>query len=63
MRANKFGEFMSVTDQISEVRGFLDLAIDELHDGDVEAACAILRESKGVLDDLLSLEDLVGVQQ
>lgn len=55
MRANKFGEFDAVKiDQIVEVKSFLDLAIDELHDGDVKAACAILHESKGVLDDLLS---------
>lgn len=63
MRANKFGEFSSAADQISEVRSFLDLAIDELHDGDVKAACALLRESKGVLDDLLSTTNSIGSDQ
>ena len=57
MRANKFGEFDAVKiDQIREARIFLDLAIDELYDGDVSAACSLLRESKGVLDDPLSME-------
>lgn len=55
MHANKFGEFDAVKiDQIGEVKSFLDLAIDELHDGDQESACAIIQESKGVLEDLLS---------
>ena len=57
MRANKFGEFDAVKiDQIREARIVLDLAIDELYDGDVSADCSLLRESKGVLDDLLSRE-------
>ena len=39
MHDNKFGEFDAVKiDQIREARIFLDLAIDELYDGDVSAA-------------------------
>lgn len=55
MRANKFGEFDSVTiDMINEASAFLDLAICELHDGDVAAARSTLLKSKGIIDDLQS---------
>ena len=65
MRANKFGEYENVNaeEKIEYVRILLDWAISEIYGGDIKKARELLQVAKVALDELLSLEDPVGVEQ
>ena len=65
MRANKFGEYENVNavEKIEDVRILLDWAISEIYGGDIKKARELLQVAKVALDEMLSLEDPVGVEQ
>ena len=65
MRANKFGEYENVNaeEKIEDVRILLDWAISEIYSGDIKKARELLQVAKVALDEMLSLEDPVGVEQ
>lgn len=65
MRANKFGEYENVNavEKIEDVSILLDWAISEIYSGDIKKARELLQVAKVALDELLSLEDPVGVEQ
>ncbi len=65
MRANKFGEYENVNaeEKIEDVRILLDWAISEIYGGDIKKAREFLQVAKVALDEMLSLEDPVGVEQ
>ena len=65
MRANKFGEYENVNavEKIEDGRILLDWAISEIYSGDIKKARELLQVAKVALDEMLSLEDPVGVEQ
>ena len=65
MRANKFSEYENVNaeEKIEDVRILLDWAISEIYSGDIKKARELLQVAKVALDEMLSLEDPVGVEQ
>lgn len=65
MRANKFGEYENVNaeEKIEDVRILLGWAISEIYGGDIKKARELLQVAKVALDEMLSLEDPVGVEQ
>lgn len=65
MRANKLGEYENVNavEKIEDVRILLDWAISEIYSGDIKKARELLQIAKVALDEMLSLEDPVGVEQ
>ena len=65
MRANKFGEYENVNavEKIEDVSILLDWAISEIYGGDIKKARELLQVAKVALDEMLSLEDPVGVEQ
>lgn len=65
MHDNKFGEYENVNavEKIEDVRILLDWAISEIYGGDIKKARELLQVAKVALDEMLSLEDPVGVEQ
>ena len=65
MNDNKFGEYENVNavEKIKDVSIILDWAISEIYSGDIKKARELLQVAKVALDELLSLEDPVGVEQ